>query len=63
MRDLFIDIQDGKILMALLEVLSGQKLVCIQEGKTSIDMELCMLRATMYGHPRNKGEFGPVSWV
>ncbi|KFV18293.1 Calmin, partial [Tauraco erythrolophus] len=26
-RDLFIDIQDGKILMALLEVLSGQKLM------------------------------------
>uniref|UniRef100_A0A8D0KRE3 Calponin-homology (CH) domain-containing protein n=1 Tax=Strix occidentalis caurina TaxID=311401 RepID=A0A8D0KRE3_STROC len=25
-KDLFIDIQDGKILMALLEVLSGQKL-------------------------------------
>ncbi|XP_019408012.1 PREDICTED: calmin [Crocodylus porosus] len=26
-RDLFVDIQDGKILMALLEVLSGQKLM------------------------------------
>ena len=26
-KDLFIDIQDGKILMALLEVLSGRNLV------------------------------------
>ena len=63
MKDLFIDIQDGKILMALLEVLSGQKLVCIQEGETSAGMELCVLRATMYGRPRNKGGFGPTSWV
>lgn len=41
MKDLFIDIQDGKILMALLEVLSGQKLVCIQGGEASVGMELC----------------------
>uniref|UniRef100_A0A8C6QIU1 Calponin-homology (CH) domain-containing protein n=1 Tax=Nannospalax galili TaxID=1026970 RepID=A0A8C6QIU1_NANGA len=27
--DLFVDIQDGKILMALLEVLSGRNLVCM----------------------------------
>lgn len=27
-KDLLVDIKDGKILMALLEVLSGQNLVC-----------------------------------
>lgn len=31
-KDLFVDIQDGKILMALLEVLSGRNLVRMAQG-------------------------------
>ncbi|KAM6074061.1 calmin [Chlamydotis macqueenii] len=39
-KDLFLDIQDGKILMALLEVLSGQKLM--HEYKSSTHRIFCL---------------------
>lgn len=42
-KDLFVDIQDGKILMALLEVLSGQNLVRMSQRvrETSAAKENC----------------------
>mgnify|MGYP001855347905 CR=1 len=43
-----MDIQDGKILMALLEVLSGQKLVCMQGRETYVSVELHTLEVTLY---------------
>lgn len=36
--DLFEDIKDGVILLALLEVLSGQKLVSFKKKKTFINL-------------------------